>query len=345
MLLSSLLTDPGCTLRRCFAATFGVVTVTGWAAAASDAAPSRASTDIQWQAPPECPDLNSVRRSVERLLGQALADLHNKDVRAQGEVRRNEAGNWELHSVLSVGSGVEEETFAAKKCQALADAMALKIALAVDPLAVVESVEPAPTDAAAAPQPAPSAPANRPDGATSPPAASSSARYIGLRASGGAGLGPLPGVTTGVAVYGSIQLPSFRIELGGQTYWGGVARYARLPAIGANFQLYSGAARACLTPGTDTMTIPVCAGLELGLIRGEGFGTPTSETSGGTWAALVLAPALHLRLARAVALWVEGDALLTAVRPEFHARNLESLYVPAWAGLRLSAGLEVDFGL
>ncbi|HEY1534835.1 MAG TPA: hypothetical protein VGF76_12480, partial [Polyangiaceae bacterium] len=298
----------------------------------------------QWQAPAECPDADSVKLSVERLLGQKLADLQSKNVRAHGEVRRNEVGNWELHCLLSVGDRVEEETFAAKKCQALADAMALKIALAIDPLAVVESVEPAvPASPPTPPVPSSTVTKERPVAATS--AAASSVRYIGLRATGGAGFGPLPGVTAGAALYSSIQLPAFRVELGGQVYSGGVARYAQLPNVGAHLQLFSGAARACLTPGTSRLTVPICGGLELGVIRGEGFGIPAAETSGGAWGAAVIGPALHLTLAGAFALWVEGDAVLTLLRPEFHARNLDSLYTPPEAGARFSAGLEVDLGL
>ena len=348
MLLSRLLTDSDRTLRLCAGATWLAVTVLGRSAHAtpSDGVSVAASTDIQWQAPAECPDADSVRLSVERLLGQKLADLQSKNVRAHGEVRRNEVGNWELHCVLSVGDRVEDETFAAKKCQALADAMALKIALAIDPLAVVESVEPAASAALPSPPtPVPSSTATTDRRAAATPPAGSSTRYVGLRATGGAGLGPLPGVTAGAALYSSIQLPSFRVELGGQAYLGGVARYPQLPAVGAHFQLFSGAARACLTPRTGRLIVPVCGGLELGVIRGEGFGIPATETSGGAWGAAVLGPALHLAIAGAFALWLEGDALLTLLRPEFHARNLDSLYTPPEAGARLSAGLEVDLGL
>ena len=139
--------------------------------------------EIEWQTPAQRPDVNSIRRSVERLLGHALTDLHYKYVRAQGEVWRKETGNCELRSVPSVGGGEGEDTLAAKKCRALADAMELKIALAADPLAEVESVELAPPGAFLAPTvPAPVA---RIEGATPRPIARSRARSIGLRAAGG----------------------------------------------------------------------------------------------------------------------------------------------------------------
>jgi hypothetical protein len=298
------------------------------------------SAEIYWQAPAECPDLNGVKRAVERLLGKRLDDLQSSNVQAHGEVRRNEAGIWELHCTLSVSGVVEEETLAAKKCQALADAMTLQVALAIDPLAVVESGAPPAPPALPAPAPV-AAPARvRP----AQKAANRAAARIGLRAVGGAGLGPLPGVTPGAGLYGSVQFPSFRIELGSQAYWGGVAQYAKLPAVGAHLQAFSGAARACLTSSAAWLTVPVCGGLELGVLRGDGFGIASSETSARLWGALVLGPALRLRVAPNFAFWLEADARVTVLRPEFHVRNLDTLYTPPWGGSLLSAGLEVDFG-
>jgi len=135
-----------------------------------------------------------------------------------------------------------------------------------------------------------------------------------------------------------------RVELGGQGYWGGVARYAALPSIGGHFQLFSGAARACFTPGTGHITFPVCAGLEAGAVRGEGFGTANTETTSGLWVAAVLGPALRIQVTGACAIWLETDAMLTILRPEFHVRNLDTLYSPPWSGSRASAGLEVVLG-
>jgi hypothetical protein len=346
MLLLPLLTDRKETLR--FGVTIILLLVTlGDVAYASardtDSSAASAGTDIRWEAPAECPDANSVKLSIERLLGQSLDGLQDKNVRAHGEVRRNYVGNWELHCVLSVGDRVEEETLAAKKCQALADAMALKVALAIDPLAVAESVEPAasavPPAAPATPPPAPiridSVRNQAPRPARGQP---------GLRLVGGVGLGPLPSMTGGAGAYASLQLPSFRVELGGQGYWGGVARYAALPSIGGHFQLFSGAARACFTPGSGYLTVPVCAGLEAGTVRGEGFGTASAETTSGLWAAAVLGPAFRIQVTRVFAIWLEADALLTILRPEFHVRNLDTLYTPPWGGSRASAGLEVVLG-
>jgi hypothetical protein len=295
--------------------------------------------DIQWEAPAECPDAESVRLATERLLGKKLGSVQGLRVRAEGKVRRSEAGNWELYAVLAVGEHLEEETLVAKKCRALADAMALKVALAIDPLAVVDAVQPAP-------EPAPSQPANQAahDDRAPVSAPKSTPRLrVGLRIVGGVGLGPLPGVTPGAGLYGSLQLPSFRIELGAAAFWGGVARYAALSNVGADLQVFMGAARGCVTPGSGRWLFPICGGLELGTMRGRGFGVATTSSTSGLWGGVVIGPAVQFRTTERLSLWVEADATLTLVKPEFHMRNLDTLYAPQAGGSRLSAGFEVNF--
>jgi len=84
--------------------------------------------------------------------------------------------------------------------------------------------------------------------------------------------------------------------------------------------------------------------LELGVVRVEGFGTANAETTSGLWAAAALGPALRIQVTRVFAIWFEADALLTILRPEFHVRNLDTLYTPPWGASRASAGLEVVLG-
>jgi hypothetical protein len=216
--------------------------------------------------------------------------------------------------------------------------MALKVALAVDPMAVVDAVQ-------APPEPSPGAPREAP--AEQPrPAAQTKARlrpHVGLRLVGDVGLGPLPGVTPGAGLYGSLQFPSFRVELGAQAFWGGVARYATPESVGADLQVFMGAARGCVTPGSGRWLFPICGGLELGTMRGQGFGANTTGSSSGLWGGVVIGPAVQFRTTQRLSLWVEADATLTLLKPEFHIRNLPTLYAPAAGGSRASAGFELNF--
>ncbi len=313
---------------------------------AADTMPPGGAIAIQWEAPAECPDVNSVKLYAERLLGQPLETRRSQSVAAQAKVRRNDAGNWELRLSLSVGDRVEENTLVAKQCRALADATALKVALATDPIAVVESIEPAssapliesearstrsPVDADAY-----HSDASRPPRAQRP--------RVALRAAGGAGFGPLPGVGPGAGLFGSLQFPSFRAELGGQVFWGTEARYAELPDVGADLQLVSGIARGCATPTSGVLTFPVCLGFELGVMRGEGFGVATARTSSSAWGAVVVGPALRVPLGPLVSFWLEADAVIPVIRPGVHVRNLDTLYLSPSGGSRAWAGVEMNLG-
>jgi hypothetical protein len=297
--------------------------------------------DVQWEAPAECPDANSVKARAERLLGRRLTDLQNRDIRARGVVRRNEAGNWELQAMLAVGEQVENETLVAKRCASLGDAMALKLALAIDPLAVVDAVQEPPES-----QPKVTPPRARDQVPRHTDTGKVATRpRLGLRLVGAVGLGPLPGVTPGAGLFLSLQLPVFRLELGGQAHWSGVARYdsPAPPNVGADLNLFFGAARGCVTPGSGRWIFPICGGLELGLMRGVGFGVPATKTTSGVWGGVAIGPAVQLRLFSHLSLWVEADASLTLLKPEFHVRNLPTLYTPPDGSSRVAAGFEMNF--
>lgn len=293
--------------------------------------------EIQWEAPAVCPDAASVRAAVERLLGKPLSGLDPVNVHATGRVVTNAAGKWELSAQLVVGERVEEELLVAKECGALADAMALKVALAIDPLAVAEAVQPS------QPPPVPVRPAASPKPAATSSASSERRLQLGARLVGQVALGPLPGTTPGAAAYVSLQWPAFRVELGGEAFWGGVAHYDAPPGVGADLQLFAGVARGCLTPAAGAWRFPICAGPELGVMRGSGFGVAETSATTGLWGGLTLGPALEWRATPRLSLWLEGAALLTLLKPEFHVRNLPSLYTPPTVAARAAAGLEAHF--
>jgi hypothetical protein len=299
--------------------------------------------DIQWQAPPECPDVNSVRLSTERLLGKDLTAPQRQRVAARATVSKNHAGNWELRLSLVVDDRAAEVDFAAKECRVLADATALHVALAADPVAVVESMEPAPPPSFEAKGEAERPPSDQRDhSADAGRALQPSTLQVGLRAMSGAGFGPLPGVAPGVAILGSVQVRSFRAEFGGQGFCCSEARYTSVPDVGGRFQLFSGVLRGCTMSSGAGLTFPVCVGALFGFARGEGFGTAETGSARSAWGAIVLGPALRMPIGGRVALWVEGDGFISFVRPGFRVRNLEALYVAPSGGAQAWAGVEVD---
>jgi hypothetical protein len=297
--------------------------------------------EIEWDAPPGCPDADSVRDYAARLLGQPLDTPRAQHVSARATVRRNDAGNWELTLLLTSNQNVAEETLVAKLCSSLADATGLKVALATDPEAATRAMETAP--GVEAPAPSAPGPTAEPAAPSSEPADRGRARF-GVRAEGAVDFRVLPAVAPGAALTVWLQRSSWRAELTGRAFWGGDARFQQLPAVGAHLQLFSGASRVCAVLPARAVSFPICLGGELGFMRGEGFGAQQNSTSHSLWGAVVAGPALQLPVANAVALWLGAEGVFSFLRPGFNVRNLGTLYTAPPVSARIGVGCEVRFG-
>lgn len=89
---------------------------------------------VQWEAPAGCPDAAAVRARVVRLVGEAAAGAARLTARA---AVRAEGGRWALDLELSGETGTGRRALAAARCDELAGAAALVIAIAVDPRAAL----------------------------------------------------------------------------------------------------------------------------------------------------------------------------------------------------------------
>ena len=217
------------------------------------------------------------------------------------------------------------EHLSARRCETLAKIVALKVALAVDPAAALESVELEPPAS------------ERARGGTT-----SGARAGRWSSRGGRNrLGPLPGVAPATLLVGSLRFEDFRLELGGGYWFPRSITYDELPSVGARLHMFGAAARVCPTARIGRVEIPLCAGVEAGIVRATGFGVPERRTSDRPWVSLTLGPAVAVPLFGAFYLWLEADAGFGVVIPSFRVRNLPRLYQPengaaqAWAGLEL----------
>jgi hypothetical protein len=296
--------------------------------------------DIQWDAPPECPDVSAVRAHAERLLGQPLATPRAQQILARAKVHRNEAGNWELWLSLTANDRVAQETLIAKQCSALADATALKVALAIDPVATARAIEVAALEVVPEPKAASAAPEVVVPQPVAPPAAEAPTSG-GVRLTGGAGLGLLPGVARSAALSLWLQRSRWRAELAGQGFWGDDAHDEQVPTVGARLQLLSALARGCPVARAGGVEFPLCLGLEFGFMSGAGFGLEIAEKSHSWWGSVVLGPALRLPVSGAVSLWFEADGVVPFLKPGFNIRNLGTLYTAAPGSARLWVGCEI----
>lgn len=307
-------------------------------------APPAVAVDLDWQAPRGCPDAGHVQATIAGLVGQPLASSPasaESSARVRAVVRSGPEGFVvELHT--RHGEAEERRTFAAPHCDALADATALIVAVALRPLeaaaasateALETAREPAPHDRPPAPTPAPTmvvqrqpspaaaaalTPRARTTGADQP--ATARPRTVGgaLAVTVGPGVGVLPGVAAQLAAALALRGPRWRVEAGG-AYWFPRTAGTLQPTV--EIGLGSGMLRGCYVAGRSRLELPVCAGAELGAMRGRGQGAGVlSKTSRSLWAAAHAGPGLTWRLGSWVAVRLSVDAIVALRQPGFDVR-------------------------
>lgn len=342
-----------------------------WAWAA--VAPADPGLQLGWEAPPGCPSEQEVRARVVRLVGEEAARAAR--LRARGRVRADGQG-WRLELELSGETGGGQRSLTAARCEELAEAGALVVAIAVDPRAALagEGVVPAPpgevnegagpsgqaneeagppgqvAEGAGPPGQVEGAAADAPAGELPPddepaPRVAGPARqdrvHVGLRVAGGVMFARiLPRTGAAVNVTLSVGGRRWRAEIGGlyaPPVAGGDAR------LGGRFQLGAVEIRGCPVLRRGRFEAPLCLGLQVGAIRGRGTGSALMEkmTAHALWAAATLGAAVAWRPRERIALWLQADAVVALTRPQF----VTALGVPVHASARVGgqalAGLEV----
>jgi hypothetical protein len=256
-------------------------------------------------------------KAIDRWLDQPHAHLDARSVRVVARVRRNEAGGWALELNLQSPSGAEQQTLVADRCATLAQVVALKVALAADPGALLGAL------------PGPAAPPSGPG------------PVLSLRGTLGVGLGVLPDPSGMASLTGGLELPGWRVELSLSGWLPRASTYPEVAGVGADVALVTAGARGCVVPTMGSAEFPICAGAELGDMWATGFGVDQVRTSAQLWAAAVLGWGLRWPLGEALSFWIGADGSIGIARPAFHMRNLPTLYQPDPAGARTWTGLEL----
>jgi hypothetical protein len=305
-----------------------------------------AGKEIQlvWKAPPDCADDQEVRQAVDRYLGrQEYADLG--EVVVHGEVVTAQPSGFRLRIEVSTPVGQTARSVESETCQALTRAAGLVIAIALDPLKVVDEVERAravadaesPQEPALEPEPPSEAEPTWP-----PPAPKRSKLRFGLRATGGIESGALPGVGAGVALAAAMIWPRWRLELQGIYVTPREHEpYDEAPGAGARLQLGAAAAVGCHVLARGRLEVPLCVGFEGGAMRADGVGLGDPDTSHRLWLAGFTAPKVAFVPHRRVALVAEVASVLTILRPRFKVDDLGPLYSAEFASVRALAGVEI----
>ena len=249
-------------------------------------------------------------QGVDATLGEWVPDRHDRAALAVEIAIEAGPELWRADLVLVDADGRAQRSFAARDCEALADAVALIVAVTLDPVAVsmAHEVVVPPTNPSPLPTPEPEPPLlgplaepfgpreiDEPDelginlGSRDQSVWPANLR-VGVSIAGGAGYGP---TRTGYAQTGG-RLALFgrlwRFELGGR--WAIPRRLTKAGAVGS-FDAWQIEARACWVPSAGPVELPICPGVEVGRVRGRGLApTPNPTRSEFLWVAPTLSQGL-----------------------------------------------------
>jgi len=304
------------------------------------------ATPLSWRAPSECPDAAEVSMRVARLMGRAptAAELVvDADVTVV-------SGGYSLRLRATSGALVEERVLVAESCDVLADTAALVAAVIVDPIATAVTVEvPAraaaqanddvlddPTGTTATTRRAAIAPRPR----STPRPAASGPIELSIRARAGGQFGAVPGLTGGPDLALAIGGRRVRAEIVG-SYW--LPRRVDQAPPSLRVHLGTVSPRACGTLPQRRVDVAVCAGPEIGVMRGDVGG-------GGTrlplWIAIAAEAGVRAPVSSRVAIWATVGAAAPLRFPRFRLVDETGLrsrqvYRPAVAAMRIHLGIEV----
>lgn len=311
---------------------------------------------LHWDAPPSCPDAAEVTARTESRLGHAIeAD----EFEVRGSIVEAEGGAWRLTLQTTRADSTDVRTIASDDCETLADAAALVVALSADPIAVSVGVLDAGVLNAPPQLPVPQAaqtpevppPTRDPEPRRSGVIGSMPAEPAGaenglqgpeltLAVGGGLELGALPGLSGGPTLSVSALWPRVRLEFGG---WYEAPRTASAGTARVRVQMGSAFVRGCGRLGRKSIEVPLCGGLELGGVRGEGDRAPDARVAQGFWVAPVVSAGLHGWIRPRLALWGRAEASVPIRRTGFELRDPGDpveLFVPGAVSGRLWLGIE-----
>ncbi len=305
-----------------------------------------------WRVPPGCPDASAFA---------AQLDAHGvaKDgVEIRGEITGAAETGYRIVLEIVHGGSREVRSIDARGCASLVRAAALVVALGVDPVALVER-RAAPLAPLLAPDSPPigarrridapqseASPSSRsrslssPSRPASPRSPSSRSRWQGwLSLGGGLERGAVPGITGGVATALVARRRGLRLELGGA--WIG-PRAAGIDAGAVRAQLGVVTVRGCPELVLPRASVPLCLGVELGAMRGDGRDAPAARTVHALWAAPTASAGVRLG-SGPFGVLARAEVAVAAARPAFELRDPGAplaVFTPEAVSARIWLGVE-----
>jgi hypothetical protein len=315
-----------------------------------------ARVELTWSAPAGCPSQGDVEADVARRLGRPLAG-NGALLRALAEV---EAADQGFRLVLATELAGESGTrvLSAQRCEELASAASVIIALLADPHADATPAPPAPPpppppppepedarptaeadDEEDAPEDGEREDEEEPDAPSAPIVV-----RVSVRPELVADLGSMPSLAVGPGLSLGLRLDRTAIELSG-SYLPPNHLTAGDRELGA-IELWSAALGVChaISYGGGTAISP-CLRVEYGRMAGEGAGDlrRNARADTGVFAAALLGLRVDVPVLPALTLCAEIGAGLPLARTLFTVAGVSAVHEPATVIGRVRAGAELRF--
>jgi hypothetical protein len=261
------------------------------------------SLQLEWSAPPSCPDRDWLLAEVLRLRRDALP-AESADVVVHATVHQRR-GRWQIDVETRHGDTIGHRTVAGDTCKLAAQAAALVVSLALTPRdRPLPAVKPAPLVSS---EPVVSA-------STEPELIAPSTKLV-LAVSAIARAGPLPELIPGVAVSVGFWRNGLQVEA---TWFTPATQYVQVPQRQARARLelpYSGELAVEYSVLERTIEVDLLADLAAGWMTARADDIAEPKGGGALWLALEGGAALRFMLAAGLWARLEGRAGASLVQP------------------------------
>lgn len=290
--------------------------------------PSMSSAmDLDWTAPPECPDGGAVRAQVRRL----TAGTPTRHLRARASIVAGPEAGWTLALTTEVDGTTGERTLSATSCQSLADAAALMLALILNPDLAVTT--PPSEQEASIPPPPPPTPALRRH------------RLWRIGAQAGMQKGMLESASPYYALWVGVGTGRLSVRLAPGLTLPRDVFVRDQPALGGRLWLATLAGLGCWAAVSGAVEVSPCAGVEVTRLAGRGLGTSTVSSSYLYWSSAELALFAGLPVGHGILVEVGAVGLVALHRPAFYLTESQPITVsrPAAFAFKALGGLAWGF--
>jgi len=289
--------------------------------------PSRpTSINLDWDAPPGCPDGAAVRAEALRLIGPTTQG--SRHLKASASILPAPGKGWTLSLATNLDGVMGERTLSGASCESLSDAAALMLALILNPDLVVAK--------------APEAPAPPVDASPPPTDRWPQPRWL---------VGAHGGIQTG-----AIQNRSSAFALSFGAAWGHVSLRLMpglsLPQdvfvdagqkLGGRVWAGTAGALACFSQALGSVQVGPCAGFEITRLAARGLGVLQPREATVYWSSAEAALLLGVPVGYGVQIELAGIGVMPLHRPTVYLDDIGPVSKPALLGVKALAGLTWNF--